>query len=140
MKVIRAAGGLVYRAQSDGTLELLLIRKVKGSWSLPKGKLKRNETAQQAVVREVREETGIDAEVIDLVASARYDVPSHAGIRAKAVDYFLMRSIGGTLRPAGGAEKIKQAEWVSLPEALQRIENPRLQAIVVAARSLFSPA
>jgi ADP-ribose pyrophosphatase YjhB (NUDIX family) len=140
MKVIRAAGGVVCRTRSDGTIEVLLIRKVGGSWSLPKGKLKRNEGADAAVVREVQEETGIFAEVLELVARADYEVPSHRGLRTKSVDYYLMAVIGGRLRPAGGAEKIKQAEWVPFREALQRIENPRLQAIVQAAQSLFAGA
>ena len=140
MKLIRAAGGVVCRTSADGTLEVLLIRKVGGSWSLPKGKLKRGEDADAAVVREVREETGVLAEVLELVARADYEVPSHQGMRAKSVDYFLMAVVGGRLQPAGGAEKIKQAEWVPFGDALQRIENPRLQAIVQAAQSLFAGA
>ncbi len=51
--VIQAAGGVVV----SGDKLLFIFRN--GKWDLPKGKLDKNETAEEAALREVREETGI---------------------------------------------------------------------------------
>ena len=50
---IRAAGAVVYRQTATGRTDVLLIRKRAGLWTLPKGRIKRGETAEDAVLREV---------------------------------------------------------------------------------------
>lgn len=56
---ISAAGGLVYNEKG----ELLLILR-QGKWDLPKGKVDKGETVEEAAVREVEEECGIDKLVL----------------------------------------------------------------------------
>src|SRR5689334_23069122 len=56
---ITAAGGVVYRWAKSRQLEILLIKKQGGFWTLPKGRVKIGEDDHQAVVREVAEETNI---------------------------------------------------------------------------------
>lgn len=53
-KVLEAAGGFVRNAENK-----LLVFFRRGSWDLPKGKIDRGETPEQAAVREVQEETGL---------------------------------------------------------------------------------
>lgn len=53
-KVLEAAGGFVVNAQKE-----LLVFYRRGSWDLPKGKIDPGETPEQAAVREVQEETGL---------------------------------------------------------------------------------
>ncbi|MBK6993986.1 MAG: NUDIX domain-containing protein [Lewinellaceae bacterium] len=53
-KVLEAAGGYVLNAQGE-----LLVFYRRGSWDLPKGKIDKGETPEQAAVREVQEETGL---------------------------------------------------------------------------------
>ena len=60
---ITAAGGVVYRWTASGQLEVLLIKKQGGFWTLPKGRVKVGEDDHQAVVREVAEETGLTGQV-----------------------------------------------------------------------------
>lgn len=54
-KIIEAAGGLVLDAEKK---MLFILRR--GYWDLPKGKIEKNETIEEAAIREVKEETGID--------------------------------------------------------------------------------
>lgn len=138
MKTIYGVGAVVFRLQSDQTIEILLIRKRKGFWSLPKGKLKANEPPRKAIVREVYEETHVIAEVIDLIGSTDYLINGPRGTQRKLVDYYLLRAIKGRARPTGGSEQIIAAEWVPLAEAIERIQRPRLRAVVRAAQSWFS--
>ena len=61
-RIDEAAGGAIV-ARQDGGLSVVLIATEKYGqrrWSLPKGHLKKGETREQAAVREVREETGLD--------------------------------------------------------------------------------
>ncbi|MGC8799322.1 MAG: NUDIX hydrolase [Chloroflexus aggregans] len=138
MLPIRGVGAVVYRTKPDGTIEILLIRKRKGWWSLPKGKLKPNEPPLTAIVREVWEETHVSAEVIDVVGSVDYVISGPKGEQRKIVDYYLLRAYKGRARPCGGDEQIVDVEWVPLAKALERLHRPRLKAIVRAAQSLFS--
>jgi len=66
-KVWLAVGGVVVNEVG----EWLVVKKkyggLKGKWSLPAGFVKEGETVDEAIVREVKEETGIDAEVIGLI-------------------------------------------------------------------------
>ena len=61
--VIEAAGGVLWRDQ-DGERQVAVVhRPLYDDWSFPKGKLDKNESWQQAALREVREETGLEIEV-----------------------------------------------------------------------------
>ena len=55
---IRAAGGIVHN--SEGQI-LMIFRR--GLWDFPKGKVEKDETTEEAAVREVLEETGIKAHI-----------------------------------------------------------------------------
>ncbi|WP_298815107.1 NUDIX hydrolase [Chloroflexus sp.] len=138
MKAIRGVGAVVFRLRPDQTIEILLIRKRKGFWSLPKGKLKPDESPLSTIVREVYEETRVTAEVIDIIGNVDYLINGPRGKHRKMVDYYLLRATKGHARPTGGSEQIVAVEWVPLAEAIERLQRPRLRAIVRAAQSWFS--
>ena len=100
----RSAGGVVGRPAASG-VELLLVRERSGAWSLPKGRLQRDERTVDAALREVREETGLRCHVDGLVGSVVY--PSRAGAM-RAATYWLMRPAAGRL--AAGPE-IAAVRW-----------------------------
>src|SRR3954471_20020847 len=53
------AGGIVFRKNNKGGVELLLIQDSKGRWTIPKGHIEEGETARSTAEREIREETGL---------------------------------------------------------------------------------
>ena len=69
-------------------------------WSLPKGHLEDGETAEQAAVREVAEETGIDAVVVAMLGSIDYWFVTEDYRVHKTVHHFLLRALGGELSDA----------------------------------------
>ncbi len=61
-------------------------------WVLPKGTPEEGETKEETAVREVREETGAAAEIVDFIGKSRYNFRVAEGIVEKDVYWYLMRS------------------------------------------------
>ncbi len=110
-KHIVAVAGLVTDAQG----RVLLVRSPRGDWEFPGGQVEEGETLTDALVREVREETGISVAVGPL-AGVYSNVKSHIVM----LD-FLCEYLGGepTLSPESLAVK-----WVEPADALARIIRP----------------
>ena len=132
---IRAVGGVVYRWHM-GRLELLLIRKRHGYWTLPKGKLKKHESDSDGLIRELREETGIGGDIEQCVQQVRYCIEKKGKLRDKTVTYYLVCAEQGELCP-GVHEGIELLRWFPIQAALRRLRRARLRWIVRSARSML---
>jgi 8-oxo-dGTP diphosphatase len=135
---IVAVGGVVYRRTRRGRLQLLLIKKRDGFWTLPKGRVMPGEALPDAVAREVSEETGLNGSVVTPVRQVSYQILKKGISYRKVVTYYLLHAHGGVLRPAK-KERIEKARWFSLRAALRRIGRPRVRAVAEEAARLFDP-
>lgn len=89
--------------------EVLLIRRTKepriGQWSLPGGRVERGETLRQAVLREIREETGLEIEILGLAGVA--ETINDASVGAGGYHYVLIdygaRAVSGEAKAASDA-------------------------------------
>jgi 8-oxo-dGTP pyrophosphatase MutT (NUDIX family) len=92
---LHSAGGVVWRRGAAGAEVLLIHRRQPAEWRLPKGKVKRRETQEQAAVREVLEETGVRAEVQQFVGATRYRYQEKPGGPwfDKRVAFYLIRPL-----------------------------------------------
>jgi 8-oxo-dGTP diphosphatase len=136
---IVAVGGVVYRCTSQGQVELLLIKKHGGFWTLPKGRIKPDEHPIAAVQREVFEETGLAGAVEDPIQEVTYQIVKHGQARHKVVMYYLFRAEAGTLRP-DKREGIVRIRWFPVPHALDRIRRDRVREIAHQASTLLQRA
>jgi 8-oxo-dGTP pyrophosphatase MutT (NUDIX family) len=119
-----SAGGLVYRGSGDDCMVLLGGRRRppnrRLTWGLPKGHVERGETLAETAIREVREETGIDAAIVRVLGDIRYEFTKRPGtddavrIR-KRVRYYLMQRTGGRL--ADRDDELDTVRWVPLADA-----------------------
>ena len=99
----------------------LLVRRgtepLKGHWTLPGGLLEVGEALTAGVIREVREETGLDVEPIELIELL--DRIHHEGDRVRyhyVIADYLCRVTGGEVRAASDADAVRwveRAEWNS---------------------------
>lgn len=118
------AGGLVFNIKN----EILLIKK-KNLWDLPKGKLDFLETLENAAIREVVEETGIDERYLKLIkpiTSTDYFSKKNGKKHHKKANWFLMKYYGNdmTLFP-DHSESIQDAIWVSFENLPLFLKNSR---------------
>ncbi len=87
----------------------------RGKWSIPGGLVELGETVEQTVMREIREETGLDVEKPELIDVVNYiivDGNSRVKYHFVMIDYFV-KLRGGTLKAADDAAELK---WVPLGE------------------------
>jgi len=109
-----SAGGVVFRKNENGQVEILLIR-VKTRWSFPKGNIERGEPKDQAALREVKEETGVDAKILDYLGEVDYWYNIGLTKIHKFVYYYLMEYLSGDVVPQ--KEEIDEAKFMSIAEA-----------------------
>ena len=124
---VRAAGGILFRRREDGTVEVAVIHRPRyDDWTLPKGKLEKRETIEDAAVREVEEETGL--KVRRGPAAIQTEYRDRYG-RRKTVDYFYMTPDGGSFAPN---DEVDELRWLPVEEAARRLSHQRDAEIVRA--------
>jgi 8-oxo-dGTP diphosphatase len=120
---VKAAGGVVRR---DGRIAVV-HRPRYDDWSLPKGKLDPGETWEEAALREVREETGLECDLGEELSSTRYH--DRKG-RSKLVRYWLMDPVGGEFAPN---DEVDELRWLAPAEAARELSYPHDAELVRAA-------
>ena len=116
-----SAGGVVYQRNGDEIEVVLASRRTRRgqlAWGLAKGGIEEEETMEDAAVREVREETGLLAEIEASLGETRYFyVWENVRIR-KTVHFFLMRHEGGDIDDRD--DEMEEVRWFPLERALKR--------------------
>ena len=94
-----SAGGFVLA--QDGSLRVALIgretRSGRIDWCVPKGHPEGEENHEQAAIREIAEETGLEVEIIERLGDIKYEFSAGNKLISKTVHHFLMRQVGGYL-------------------------------------------
>jgi 8-oxo-dGTP pyrophosphatase MutT (NUDIX family) len=127
-----SAGGVVVHGE-----EVLVIvptrRAADGSLvlCLPKGHLDEGETPEQAATREVREETGVAAELLGELGEVRYWYVRKRRRVAKSVFFFLFRYVSGDL--ADHDDEVLEARWMEFARAREELTYPGERDMVARA-------
>ena len=108
---IFAAGGVVWR-RGEGGVEVVLVHRPRyDDWSLPKGKLDKGESFEEAALREVEEETGLRCELGPFLDEVGYR--DHKD-REKLVRWWAMEAGEGEFAPD---DEVDELRWTPLDEA-----------------------
>jgi len=137
-----SAGGVVYRLLPQGQVEAVLIRpRGDERWALPKGGVEKDELSQDAALREVREETGVIARLVESLDRIEYWFRIREGASSilvhKYVDFFLMAAMEGDL--VGHDHEVEEAHWFPLDQAIEVAAYRGERKLLEEARSRLTP-
>jgi 8-oxo-dGTP pyrophosphatase MutT (NUDIX family) len=137
-----SAGGVVFRLRADGGIDVALIRTHEGRWQLPKGWIEDGEPTEGTAVREVREEAGVDAEVIGPLDTIEYWYTSRYDAEParvhKLVHFFLMRYLAGSTDDHD--HEVIEARWADIDDAEHMLAFKDERRMVEMARDALREA
>jgi len=128
-------------SKSDPSLVALMARFNRGGkleWCIPKGHLEQDETSEQAAIREVFEETGLEAEILQHLGEVNYQFIQDGAKISKTVHVYLMQQTGGELSFDKDPHKeASELEWVQVSELLARLSHGNEKRIAKVAIELI---
>ncbi|MCA1817977.1 MAG: NUDIX domain-containing protein [Acidobacteria bacterium] len=131
-----SAGGVVFRRRGRRTEVALISVGERSRWQLPKGLVGKDEAPEAAALREAREETGLDAELVAPIEKIEYwyfSTERGARIRYhKFVHFYLLRFTSGDVRDHD--HEVNEARWFEIGEAISRLAFKTERGVVERAR------
>ncbi len=130
MRRIKAAGGVLFRF-NDSLAEILLIKR-NGFWDLPKGKVENGESIEEAAIREVEEETGVEnISIRSYLCETYHEYIQKGDSYGKTTYWYLIDANGfkGTTMPQL-EEGITDTEWVHLKKAFTIAHYDNLKEVI----------
>lgn len=127
-----AAGGVVFR-ELDSHFEVALISRG-NRWFLPRGVVESDETTKIAALREVREETGLDCEIVKKIGNFSFDF--FRGRRySKTIHFYLLKYAGGSVHNHGA--EVDKVKWFSISEAFSLLKYDDEKKILKKAEAML---
>jgi 8-oxo-dGTP pyrophosphatase MutT (NUDIX family) len=136
-----SAGGVVFRQDPSG-IEVAIIRP-RGTerWQLPKGLVDPGEPPEQTARREVREEAGVDSDVVAPIETIDYwyvgaDRDGERVRFHKTVHFFLLAFRSGDV--ADHDHEVAEARWIPIGEAVERLAFRNERQVVEKGREMIA--
>jgi 8-oxo-dGTP diphosphatase len=135
MKFEFSAGGVVYKKEGDRISILLAQHALHHGWVFPKGLIGdtiEKESKEDTAVREVKEETGFDAEIEAPLTPVTYWYQFEGQKIKKTVYYFIMKLIGGSFEEKD--DEMENVEWLEFEKVESRLTYPSDKKVWEEAR------
>lgn len=134
MKTEKSCGAVVF-TRENGRIEYLIIQNLKGIYGFPKGHTEAGETEEETAIREIAEETGVQAAIID---GFRYEdvhpIPEKPGVM-KHIVYFAGEYSGQD--PVFQKEELTSARLMSYDEAMASFQYENSRDILKKAHAFI---
>lgn len=122
MKFEVSAGGLVFKKEKNGISVLVSQHSQHHGWVFPKGLIGdhvKGEKKEETAVREVKEETGIDAKIIKELKPVTYWYVFNEEKIKKTVYYYIMEFLGGSFEERD--HEMENVEWLEPEKVKERL-------------------
>ena len=127
------AGGIVFRRDKKGAVEILLIQDAKDRWTIPKGHIEEGETAQVTAKREIGEEAGLkEVEVHGWLGKIHFRYRRLDKLVLMTTQIYLVRAKGDT-NAIQKEEWMNGIKWFKFHDALEAIEYEDIGKLMLLA-------
>lgn len=137
LKIEFSSGGVIYR-DTNNTIEVALVA-TRGSsiWSLPKGLINKGESPEETALREVREETGLNGRLINLIdkGSYWYFIKEENVKCKKTVYYYLMEFMSGSVKEHDS--EVDEVSWFPINDAIKKASYKGDKEILQKAETMI---
>lgn len=134
-----SAGGIVVRREAERAL-YLLIRDSYGNWGFPKGHVESGERPEDAAMREVREETGLDdVRLLGAIHTIDWYFRFRGRLIHKVCHFFLMESERAQTAPQED-EGITACRWEAYEDAVTLVSYENARDVLRRARGRVTPS
>lgn len=134
-----SAGGVAFRFENDRREVAIISVNPSRRWQLPKGLIDPGETPKIAALREVREEAGIETDLIELIETIEYwYFGDYRGERVrfhKSVHFYLLIYKSGDVE--NHDSEVLEARWVKADEAIEMLAFKSEKAVVEKALKML---
>lgn len=116
------SGGIVFRRNKKGEIEVLLIQDAKDRWTIPKGHIEEGETARKTAEREIKEETGLqEMKVHSWIGKINFRYRRQQSLVLMTTQIYLVQALGDT-NDLKKEEWMNGIGWFTVNDALEKIE------------------
>ena len=127
------AGGIVFRRNQKGEVEILLTQDAKDRWTIAKGHVEEGEITRETAEREIREETGLqEMKVMDWLGKINFRYRRQQSLVLMTMHVYLVQARGET-------NELKKEDWMNgigwfpLAKALDMIEYEDIGKLMLLA-------
>jgi len=110
---------VVFRREPEGVLWLVIKPKGSEQWRFPKGKIEKGENSSEAALREVKEEGGVEARILNKIDSIKYFFIQEGQKVFKTVTFYLMEYIQEA--QGGFCWETEEIAWLPFGEAKEKL-------------------
>ena len=125
------AGGIVWRRNKKGQIEILLHKDPKERWTIPKGHIEPGETARETAEREIREETGLqEMNVTKWLGKINFQYRRQNSLILMTTHIYLVQALGNTNK-LQKEDFMKSIAWLDANDALEKIEYEDIGKLIL---------
>lgn len=127
------AGGVVFRRNQKGEVEILLTQDAKDRWTIAKGHIEPGETPRQTAEREIKEETGLKKmQVLNHLGKTQFKYRRQNSLVLMTMHIFLVKALGDT-DDLQKEDWMNGIGWFSFNKALDMVEYEGIEKLMLLA-------